>query len=181
MPTIGTMTPDTEVMDFDHLDESSDKPSWSFRLGGREWHTRQADDIPMSVVENVLGMSADGQHHPYQGKALEDGPEDAPCTICNQPPGVPEHYSNLSLDDFFAAVIMPGEVEAFLEMKRRPDSPLTLRNTQPLLREISQAVLRRRPTNRSARRARGSAKTAGTSKAGSRSRATPRKRSTPAA
>lgn len=133
------MSPDTEIVDFDQWEagQAESTPSWAFKLDGREWHTRQPEDVPFDIIEQVIA-----------------------------PGGRP-----VGTDQFFTAVLMPDEVDDFLAMKRRPDSPLTLRNAEHIIRTISEQVVAR-PTNRQQRRAAGSRGTGRGGRAGSSSAAT---------
>lgn len=131
--------------DYDDLDalETSDEPSYVFKLGGREWHCRQPRDVHWDTVETFLKAQA-------AGGAVQ---------IATR------------VDGFLSAVVFPEEVEDLLELKRDPAGPLTVDRATVLIRRITERVLNRPTTPPSASSA-GRPKRAGTSGGASRSRAT---------
>lgn len=84
--------------------------------------------------------------------------EDVPFDVVEAITGLNGGGGRVGTDAFFAGVLVADQVEDFLAMKRRVDSPLTVRNAQQLIQAISEAVMGR-PTKRSAQRERGSKRT----------------------
>lgn len=128
--------------DFDELEEDN-TPSYTFKLGGREWHCRQPEDVHWDTVEVYL-----------RAQATKD-------------------YSEITtdMDTLFSGVLFPDEIDDFLKLKHDPKGGLSSRRINPLAAKVVERVLNR-PTKPSASSSGGRPKKDRTSKADSSSQDT---------
>lgn len=138
----------TPFRDFDVDEEGQDarEPSCSFRLGGREWQVKNAEDVPFGAVDRILGARNGGQD-----VVVEIGP-------------------------FFQSVIVDEQVDDFMAMLADPRSKLTVGKVKPLLAYVAGIVLYGRPMTPVSDSGSGPAPTTQKSEAGSSSQVTARKR-----
>lgn len=120
-------------------------PGPSFRLGGRLWHCRSADDVPFRATK-VFAVSA----------------EDDVAGVLVQ------------VDSFFADLLVPAELTEFRAMLDAEDSPLTVGILTPLMTDLATAMLAPTPTTPAGASSNGSRRTGRSSGAPSSSRATRR-------
>lgn len=100
-----------EVLDLDAI-EASGEPSFTFTLGGRDWHCKDSDDVSWPLVEEFFLAQSSG----------DTG-------------GVVLHF-----DDLFAAVLFEDEVEDFFALKSDKDGPMTYRRFSVLAPKIVEKV-----------------------------------------
>lgn len=57
----GELAPDPSYADFDDIDEAQEPlaPAASFKLGGREWHVRNPDEVPFQAVADMWLAQSD--------------------------------------------------------------------------------------------------------------------------
>lgn len=125
---------------------TSGTSSCSFTLGGRKWNCRNQDDIPFEAIRSLTVPSGDAKE------------------------------AVLAVEPFFQSMLMPDEIDDFLELLHAPGSPLTLGRLEPVMKYVAEHALNRptKPPNRSRP---GRQSTGRTSGGGSSSAATRRKQS----
>lgn len=130
----------TEVVDLD-LDAIEDSPvaSLVFKFAGKNWHVKDPEDMPWTVVAAFYESRQKGDI----GILLE-------------------------MDDIFRVGLFDGESDEFLELKSKMDGPMSYKKFKALSLRIIQATFGG-PTKRSSSSTTGSPTTAPTSEESSSS------------
>lgn len=125
-------------LDLDQV-ETSDQPSFTFRLDGQRFRCRSQGDLSWDTIEKWLNAQATG------------------------------NLIVVVTENFFEQILFPEDVEAFNELKSQPKSPLTSDRAIELINTINEKVFGIKgaadPTKRPASSQRGSRKSGSGSKA----------------
>lgn len=141
----------TPHMDFDAqaggANDTSAKPSCTFKLGGRDWSCRSPEQVPLAVFKKMLG-STDSD---VEDEVEVEGDTKATLTPAQAKKKAQKTRESFSrIDDFFAATLVPSEVDDFLAMLNDPKiTSVTTENLQPIMQYVTEHVLNR-PTKRPA-------------------------------
>lgn len=129
-------------INLDEIEAASAEPSVTFTLDGRDWACKPRGEIPAFVVDGILGGA---------------------------PMRLDVIYRSILIDKVERDGKSVNQVEEFMQLLTRPDSPFGIERMQKLAEKLVEAVLNR-PTARSTPSRRGPRTTGATSKAGSSSR-----------
>jgi hypothetical protein len=100
-------------MDFDAEETEETSSPCTFRLGGREWACRPADQVPFSLIQRLVDVGGDDQKMTVQ------------------------------IAPFFRSTLAPEQVNEFMAMLDKPDSALTIGRVSKVMNHITTYVLSR--------------------------------------
>lgn len=125
--------------------DASARPSCTFTLGGREWSCRAPEQVPLAVFKKMLGSAESAVEDEAE---VDPKAELTPAQAKKKAQATRESFSRI--DDFFAATLVPVEVDDFLTMLNDPKiTSVTADNLQPIMKYVTEHVLNR-PTKRPA-------------------------------